>query len=82
MKRIIATALLSIASLSAVAAGTHQVDGYTRKDGTYVEPHQRTNPDNRRDNNWSSQGNTNPNTGREGSVDPYAPKQPRQRSSY
>ena len=66
MKRIIAATLLSIASLSAVAAGTHQVDGYTRKDGTYVEPHQRTNP----------------NTGREGSVDPYAPKQPRQRSSY
>jgi hypothetical protein len=49
---------------------TH-VDGFTRKDGTYVEPHYRTNPDNNLNNNWSTKGNTNPYTGEDGKVDPY-----------
>lgn len=76
MKRIIATSLLALASLSAAAAGSHQVDGYTRRDGTYVEPHRRSNPDSSRSNNWSSEGNYNPYTGREGRVDPYRQPQP------
>lgn len=49
------------------------VRGYTRKDGTYVQPHYRSNPDGNRFNNFSTQGNTNPYTGRAGTVDPYAP---------
>lgn len=74
MKRIIVASMLSVASLSAIAAGSNHVDGYTRRDGTYVEPHRRTNPDNSRTNNWSSEGNINPYNGREGTVDPYAPR--------
>lgn len=68
-------ALIAAACFAALpaAAGSNQVDGYTRKDGTYVAPHQRTNPDNNRANNYGSQGNYNPNTGREGTRDPYAP---------
>ena len=53
------------------------VQGYTRKDGTYVQPHYRSSPDSSRFNNWSSQGNVNPYTGEKGYRDPYAPKQPR-----
>lgn len=34
--------------------------GYTRKDGTYVEPHYQTAPNQNRYDNYSSQGNTNP----------------------
>ena len=46
----------------------HWVDGYTRKDGTKVRGYWRTNPDDDRSNNYSSYGNTNPHTGKRGSV--------------
>lgn len=46
------------------------VRGYIRKDGTYVQPHHRSNPDGNRYNNWSTEGNSNPYTGREGTQDP------------
>lgn len=42
------------------------VDGYTRRDGTYVAPHQRSMPDASQNNNWSTKGNQNPYTGRAG----------------
>ncbi|AEI47557.1 hypothetical protein [Runella slithyformis] len=41
-----------------------KVNGYYRKDGTYVQPHYRSNPDNTPTNNWSYPGNTNPYTGK------------------
>lgn len=72
MKKLIIAALaLSIAG-PALAQSRHRVEGYTRRDGTYVAPHYQTNPDSSRTNNWSSQGNYNPYTGRAGTVDPYA----------
>lgn len=40
------------------------VKGYTRKDGTYVQPHIRSNPDGNPYNNYSYPGNTNPYTGK------------------
>ncbi len=46
--------------------GTVHVKGYTRKDGTYVQPHNRTAPDGNFNNNWSTQGNVNPYTGEDG----------------
>jgi hypothetical protein len=77
MKHIaLAAALLAFAGTT-LAAGSHNVRGHVRKDGTYVQPHKQTNPDRSRTNNWSSQGNLNPYTGKEGTVDPYAPKPPR-----
>ncbi len=39
------------------------VRGYYRKDGTYVQPHQRTNPDGNPYNNYNYPGNYNPNSG-------------------
>lgn len=50
-----------------------KVKGYTRKDGTYVKPHVRSNPDGNPYNNWSYPGNTNPYTGKTatGSSDAY-----------
>jgi hypothetical protein len=77
--------LLLLAALAALSVPTFaqqrqvQVDGHVRKDGTYVPPHYRTTPDSSRSNNWGSQGNTNPHTGQEGKVDPWAPQQPRSR---
>ena len=44
-------------------ANAASVDGYTRRDGTYVSPYQRTNPDRSPYNNYDYPGNFNPNTG-------------------
>ncbi len=43
--------------------------GYYRNDGTFVQPHHRTSPDNSINNNWSTKGNVNPYTGQEGWID-------------
>jgi len=41
-----------------------KVRGYYRSNGTYVQPHYRSNPDGNPYNNWSFPGNTNPYTGK------------------
>ena len=46
------------------------VRGYTRKDGTYVQPHHRSAPDSNPYNNWSTKGNVNPYTGQMGTHNP------------
>ena len=51
--------------MSSAYADTY-VRGYTRKDGTYVQPHYRSSPDSNPYNNWSTQGNVNPYTGEPG----------------
>ena len=57
--------------LSSYSAPVH-VSGYTKRDGTYVQPHYQTAPDSTKVNNWSSKPNVNPYTGQEGTKDPYA----------
>src|SRR5437868_2559898 len=51
---------------SNTSSGTVNVRGYYRRDGTYVAPHRRTAADGNFDNNWSTRGNINPDTGRPG----------------
>jgi hypothetical protein len=46
--------------------GSVHVRGYYRKDGTFVEPHYRSAPDSDPGNNWSTKGNFNPYTGKDG----------------
>lgn len=46
--------------------GEHYVRSYTRRDGTFVSGHYRTNRDDSFWNNYSSFGNINPHTGRTG----------------
>lgn len=49
------------------AKATHEhVGGYTKKDGTIVKGHDRSTKDGTKDNNWSTKGNTNPETGKPG----------------
>lgn len=72
MKRVM-TALLLFASASAMADNYHQ--GYTRKDGTYVQPHYQTAPDRNPYNNYSTEGNVNPYTGNTGNRDPVRVQQ-------
>lgn len=54
-----------------VKGGNTHVKGYVKKNGTYVAPHTKTSPDKSKTNNWSSKGNSNPYTGKEGTKDPY-----------
>jgi hypothetical protein len=63
--------MLGLAILPAQAQGHHYVNPYYRDNGTYVQPHYQTNPDNNPYNNWSTQGNTNPFTGQPGTRNPY-----------
>lgn len=67
MKIILAT--LAIA-LCATAAHADTVNGYMRKNGTYVQPYQRSSPNSTTLDNWSTQGNTNPYTGKRGTHAP------------
>ena len=53
-------------SHSGGSSSSHSVQGYTRKDGTYVAPHHATNRDDTKNNNWTTQGNVNPHTGKPG----------------
>lgn len=84
---ILAAAMLSVAT-TASAQSTTQVRGHFRSDGTYVQPHQRTTPNRTLNDNWSTRGNTNPNTGVAGTrprdedvgyrpYKPYKPYKPR-----
>ena len=66
MKRIIIFILLAMFALSSVAFADVYVRGHYRNDGTYVNPHWRSDPDGNPDNNWSRKGNVNPHTGEEG----------------
>lgn len=72
-RRLVAIALL-VAQWPATAAGSHSRKGYTKKDGTHVAPSHATNPNKSKRDNYSSKGNTNPYTGKQGTKDPDAPK--------
>lgn len=50
------------------------VQPHVRNDGTYVQGHYRTAPDNSTYNNYGAQGNSNPYTGQQG----YTPPNPQQ----
>jgi len=64
-------ALAVVLPISAVHADEY-VNGYTRSNGTYVEPYYKTSPNNSTFDNYSTKGNVNPYTGQAGTRDPYA----------
>jgi hypothetical protein len=49
---------------------SHPVQGYTTSGGTYVQPHQQTNPNGTQRDNYGATGNVNPNTGAVGTHNP------------
>ncbi|WP_200945677.1 hypothetical protein [Burkholderia sp. Leaf177] len=55
---------------SGMYGNDQQVNGYSRSNGTYVEPYHRTEADSNPYNNYSSQGNVNPYTGQVGHKSP------------
>jgi hypothetical protein len=63
-------ALLFLSTACSWATSSHNVRGYTKKDGTYVAPHRATNPNKTQRDNWSSKPNTNPYNGKQGTKEP------------
>ena len=71
IRTLLAVTLLAISSL---ALADTWVDGYFKRDGTYVPGHYRSSPNSTNWDNYSTQGNTNPYTGSYGSRAPdYSP---------
>ncbi len=65
MKKLILL-LLTFVSMVSLAAADEWVNGYTKRDGTYVPGYYRTNPNGTTSDNYSHKGNINPYTGKEG----------------
>lgn len=63
---------LALAWANCADARGVRVNGYMRKDGTYVAPHYRSAPNRSTLDNYSTRGNYNPYTGQAGKKDPYA----------
>lgn len=68
-KLILFLALLFLPS--SLLAKTTNVKSYIKKDGTFIQGHYRTTPNNMKFNNWSTKGNFNPYTGKKGYKSPY-----------
>lgn len=67
MKYFLALAIFLVAVPA--FAGDVYVQGHYRSDGTYVQPHYQSAPNNSTYDNWSTRGNINPYTGEEGTQD-------------
>ena len=68
MKKLLTILLLLIVQCSFAQQRTK---GYTKKNGTYVAPHYKTKSNKSKHDNYSTKGNTNPHTGKKGTVNPY-----------
>jgi hypothetical protein len=76
----VSLALLLLAA-TAEARGV-SVHGHTNKrSGSYTSPHQRTPPNGSRSDNYGAKGNVNPQTGKRGTKDPFAPRRSRRSSA-
>ncbi|HZZ10930.1 MAG TPA: hypothetical protein VFE79_09555 [Paraburkholderia sp.] len=64
-KKIAVLAVLLAAGITTAYADSY-VQGYSRRDGTYVDGYRRTEPNSTRNDNYSTRGNYNPYTDEEG----------------
>lgn len=74
MKNMILIA--ACAMLASAASAQVYVRPHTTQNGTYVEGHIRSSPNSTKVDNYSSQGNSNPFTGQQGTADPFKPSPP------
>jgi hypothetical protein len=70
MKKLVFLTVVLVLGWLTVAHAQVWVNPYTRKDGTQLQGHYRSNPDGNPHNNWSFPGNTNPHTGKRATGDP------------
>ena len=72
MKQIAVLSLIFGVSIQLYASSNY-VNGYYKKNGTYIQGHYRSNPNSSKYDNYSTKGNYNPYTGKKGTKDPYKP---------
>ena len=77
MKMLIAVVVASL-TCSVAVGKTTMTKGFVKKNGTYVAPHYKTTPDKTKNNNYSTRGNANPMTGKEGTKPRDGELQPKQ----
>jgi hypothetical protein len=78
MKQLLLATALMLAATTAQAQlygtgsnpNSHSTSGYTTSSGTYVPPHQQTNPNSTQTDNYGTRGNVNPYTGAVGTRNP------------
>ncbi len=68
MKKLFFLTVLLFTTALSFAQSHVWVSGYTRSNGTYVPGHYRTAPNYTRNDNWTTRGNTNPYTGKAGTL--------------
>jgi hypothetical protein len=66
LKNLVLVIFFTLLSLASVEARDVAVRGYTKDNGTYVQPHYRSSPNEYKNDNWSTSGNSNPYTGKSG----------------
>ncbi len=71
IKRIVASIMVFVFMAASFmvalpAEAKTKVKGHTRKNGTYVQPHYRSDKNSKKSDNWSTKGNVNPITGKKG----------------
>ena len=66
LKNLVLVIFFTLLSLASVEARDVAVRGYTKDNGTYVQPHHRSSPNEYKNDNWSTSGNSNPYTGKSG----------------
>ena len=71
MKRVFLM-IITVSVLPFYAMADTWVNGYQRQDGTYVQGHYKSDRDNNPYNNYSTTGNVNPYTGKQGHKNPYS----------
>jgi hypothetical protein len=57
-------------SVDTSALASKHVNGYTKRDGTYVAPHHRSDPNRTQRDNYFSKPNVNPYNGKRGTKEP------------
>lgn len=82
MKKLSLFLLFTILLTSTNCYASNYVKGYTRKNGTYVQGHYRSKSDFTKLNNYSTRGNLNPYTGKQGNVNPYSYKPKKYKYGY
>jgi len=76
MKKTILFLAAILMCITSFGQGQTYVHGYYRSNGTYVEGYHRTLPNNTTSDNWSTKGNVNPYTGKEGTHYPKSEYNP------
>ena len=71
MKKLLIFLILICSCLLDVHASNAYINGYYRKNGTYVSGYNRTKPNSTKIDNYSTKGNINPYTSKKGYKNPY-----------